>query len=127
MDDSTTFQNYTAGQNKSKGYFTAGFAYDSPLGWDNLCVGNVSAPGQCYNSVILPVYDMRWNEWFEYLQLPQVNGVFGMAYFADYLQWNSFWFSMISQGYNTTMAISLLPQESDVDWIQAAPNCTNTT
>jgi len=56
---------------------------------------------------------MRANEWFQYVTFPNINGVFGMAYFADYLDMNSFWFNMISQGYNTTMALSLLPSSTD--------------
>lgn len=50
-----------------------------------------------------------------------------MAYFANYLDMNSFWFNMISQGYNTTMAVSLIPEESDYDWIEGAPNVANTS
>jgi len=126
MNDSSTFQNYSAGYNNTRGYFTAGYGYDSPLGTDNLCIGNTTEPSQCYNSVILPVYDMRFNEWYQYVQLPNINGVFGMAYFPNYLDMNSFWFNMISQHYNTTMAVSLTPTETDYSWIPDAANAENT-
>jgi hypothetical protein len=87
----------------------------------------VNKASQCYNSVILPVYEMRFDDWYQYVSFPNINGVFGMAYFADYLDMNSFWFNMISQGYNTTMAISLLPSSTDQSWIPQAPDCSNTS
>lgn len=54
-----------------------------------------------------------------------MNGVFGLGYFSDYISYDSFWFNMIAQGYNTTMAVSLIPSATDLSWIPSAPNMTN--
>lgn len=34
---------------------------------------------------------------------------------------------MIAQGFNTTMALSMLPSQNDTSWIVGAPNFTNTS
>jgi hypothetical protein len=77
--------------------------------------------------VILPVYDFRSNEWYKQISLANINGVFGMSYFPDYIDMNSFWFNMIAQGYNTTVAFSLIPTESDYSWIPNQADCSNTS
>ena len=77
--------------------------------------------------MLLPVYKMYANEWFQYVKLQNINGVFGMAYFAEYQDNNSFWYNMIAQDYDTTMAVSLVPTSTDVSWIPAmsSVNFTN--
>jgi len=40
---------------------------------------------------------------------------------------NSFWYNMISQGYNTTMAVSIIPQERDYEFYPGAPDVSGTS
>jgi hypothetical protein len=69
---------------------------------------------------------MYYNEWYQYVKMPNINGVFGMAYFADYQDMNSFWYNMIVQQYNTTMGVSLIPSNKSYEFINDAPNVENT-
>lgn len=70
---------------------------------------------------------MTYTDWWPYVPLPTINGVFGLGYFPTYIDYTSFWHNMIAQGYDTTMAVSLLPSESDVSWIPNSANFTDTS
>jgi hypothetical protein len=77
--------------------------------------------------MILPVQSLIWNDWFQYVALSNINGVMGMSYWPSATEPQSFWSNMIAQGYNSTLAVSLLPTEQDYSWVPNAPNLTQTS
>jgi hypothetical protein len=62
------------------------------------------------------------NYWLNVAAHPQVGGILGAGYFADYTQYGSFWNNMIAKNFTTTFAFALVAEESDWSWIPNAPN-----
>lgn len=67
---------------------------------------------------------MYSNYWLNVLQHPNVGGILGAGYFANYTQYGSFWNNMIAKGVSTKFAFAIVPNETDWSWIPGAPNMT---
>jgi hypothetical protein len=50
---------------------------------DTLCIGVEQTISNCYNSVILPTYDLFEQVWWQFISLSNINGIMGMSYWAN--------------------------------------------
>jgi hypothetical protein len=100
------------------------------MGSDSFCLlqKNGSIIDTCHDGAFWYVTTTTYNLWNPaWPNAFNIGGVVGAGYFpaSTYEQYSSFWPNLIAEGVPTQLAISLVPNASDWDWIPLAPNFTN--